>query len=293
VCFAFRFASLLALLIFLLGTGSAQNLSPTAASVEVQLQVSWWPDAASDHPRVIVVRLDPLQGGEPAQTVRVSESSTAIIRVAPGRYQLTTISPLISARQAFGWSIELPLVSPINNVRLSPENAVRLARGDDLNAAALSGSLPRPVSAASSSDADARRQITALLDKWVNSWGSRNLSAQLSCYGLRLTSYLQQGSVSREQVRQQRQQQLRAYTVQHLELSNLEIQIAGPQATATAIKSWTFSNSEVVSHGRSLIHLGLAKIDSGWLITSEQEYAAPANFSASPRGVLVSNSDVR
>jgi hypothetical protein len=246
--------------------------------------MSWWTDSGHKYPVVALVRLDPLDVTGPAQTLRVSESSTSVIRLAPGRYQLTTTSPLSYNRQSYGWSIELPLIAPVNHVRLSQENAVRLAPqvgiepGIPYATDAPGGRSTKP----HGDEADDRAQITALLTRWVASWKSRSLQAQMSCYGPRLANYLQQGSVSREQVQRQKQKMLQLYKVTRLYLSSIELNLHGSEAVATGVKSWDFRNDEVDSRGRSLVSLGLAKLDSRWVIISEQEYTIPAAVSTKP-----------
>jgi hypothetical protein len=239
-----------------------------------------WPTApGSPLPLTAWVRLDPLDRPGPAPTLRVSESSITILQLAPGRYQLTTTTPLTYNQQAYGWSIELPLVSPVNHVRLSQENAVRLARDNGIEPAITAASAARNGTSAETfeDDADARAQIMSLLNRWVSSLKSRNLKAQMACYAPRLSNYLQQGSVSRNRVEMQKQKMLRLYTqIRRLQLSNVEISVQGPEAAATVIKSWDFSNNEIDSRGRRLVNLRLIKIDSRWMITSEQEYAVPA-----------------
>jgi hypothetical protein len=128
----FRCACTSVLLIMLPWLGSAQVATPEPPRVEVRLEMSWPTAPGSPLPLTAWVRLDPLDRPGPAPTLRVSESSITILQLAPGRYQLTTTTPLTYNQQAYGWSIELPLVSAVNHVRLSQENAVRLARDNGI-----------------------------------------------------------------------------------------------------------------------------------------------------------------
>ena len=258
---------------------SAQVATPEPPRVEVRLEMSWPTAPGSPHPQTAWVRLDPLDRPGPALTLRVSESSTTILRLPSGRYQLTTTTPLTYNQQAYGWSIELPLVSPVNHVRLSQENAVRLARDNGLEPAitAASAALNSHSADTLEDDADARAQIMSLLNIWITSLKSRSLKMQMACYAPRLVNYLQQGSLTRKQVEMQKQKMLRLYTqIRRLQLSNVVISVQGSEAVATVIKSWDFSNNEIDWRGRTLVDLGLSKINSGWMITSEQESAVPA-----------------
>jgi ketosteroid isomerase-like protein len=212
--------------------------------------------------------------------------------LAPGRYQLTTTAPLTYNGQAYGWSIELPLTAPVNYVRLSQENAVRLAPQNGIEPALREATLAQGTAGSKpgGDEAEARAQINALLNRWVASVKSRSLQTQMSCYAPQLTSYLQQGSLSRAQLEARKQKMLTAYTSTHLDLSNIELSIHGSQAVANAIKSWDFSNNEVDSRGRTLLSLGLAKLDGRWLIISEQEYAVPAPSRNAPPRLAASTS---
>jgi len=256
-----------------------------ATPVEVRVQMSWWTD--SNHPRSAIVRLDPLDGSGPGQSLRVSESSTTIVRVAPGRYQLTSTTPLTYARQAYGWSIELPLVAPVNYVRLSNENAVRLAPQNGLEPALNASNLPKNALQLDGvqGESEARAQIMTLLNSWITSFKARNLTAQMACYAPKMANYLEQRGLSRDNLQRQKARTFRVYSqIRRLELSNVELTIHGSRAFTTAVKSWDFSNIDADWHGRTQVSLGLAKIDSHWVIVSEQESAVPTErLQAQPR----------
>jgi hypothetical protein len=260
---------------------SAQTPNPSSKTVEVRFQLSWWADLGTAYPRAVNVRLDPLDGSGQSQILRLSESSTIIARVVPGRYQLTSITPLSYQHSAYGWTIELPLIAAVNYVALSQENAVRIAPGTELEPVVAGASARTATADETKSDAE----IAALLNRWVGSIKSRSLNAQMSCYAPQLANYLQAGSVSRGQVELQKKKMFNVYTsIRRLELADIDITLHGTRAVANAVKSWDFSNGEADWHGRTLVSFGLERIDSHWVITSEQEYAASTpTVQAQPR----------
>ena len=277
VIHAFWCAASEALLLVMAMLAPAQDKTAAVTTVEVRLQISWWMEQPREHPLVASVALQPLDRKGDPQNLRLSENITSIVRVAAGRYQIVTTSPMVINGRAYGWSIEVPLVSPVNYVRLSQENAVRLSMDDVIETAAN----PRaraPGSAASrgTTDADAPVQITALLNRWISSFKSRNLQAQMSCYAPRLAIYREQRDVSREQVRLQKGRLLRLYTqIRRFELSEVDITMDAGRATVSAVETWNFTNDEVVWRGRALINFELAKNNSSWVITSERELPIP------------------
>jgi hypothetical protein len=256
---------------------AAQDQTAQAGIVEVRIQISWSMESPGGHPLLALVTLQPLDRVGAPQNLRINESSASVVRIAAGRYQLITTSPVVIKGQAYGWSIELPLVAPVNYVRLSQENAIRLNVGDVIETAVPNLSLPSATPAASRVATDhARVQITDLLDRWVTSLKSRNLKAQMSCYAPRLATYYQKRNVSREQVRAQKRKLFRLYTqIRRLELSDVDLEIGPAQATATAVERWNFSNDEIDWKGRALIDFGFEKTNSRWAITSEQKRPIP------------------
>lgn len=251
------------------------------APVELRVQLSWYDPAPDARPRATTFVLQPLDSPGAAQTLRVSESATAIVRLPPGRYQLTTTDPLMVNGQAYGWSIELPLVAPTNDLRLSQENAVRVALPAGVFAASSAGSasVAQPGNSPAVADEDtARRQIMALLDLWVDSLKLRNLQVQMSCYAPQLKTYLQQANVSRRQVQQLKQSQLRRYpAIRQLSLSNVVVKWKDGEAQVTALKTWNFSGSDASWEGQAIIQFDLVRTGARWLIESEREQLVPYN----------------
>ena len=267
---AFRCTAIEAILLVMTTLAAAQDKTPVPTTVEVRVQMGWLVDPSRKHPLVALVALEPLDRKGDPQSLRISENTTVIVRVAAGRYQLMTTSPMVTNGRAYGWSIEVPLVAPVNYIRLSQENAVWLDMDDAIEAAASPGArLP-------ATDADAPVQITALLKRWIASFKSRNLQAQMSCYAPRLTVYHEQRNVSREQVQLQKGRLLRLYTqIRRFDLSEVDIKMDAGRATVSAIETWNFANDEVVWRGRALIDLELAKNTFRWVIASERERPIP------------------
>ncbi len=266
---AFSRTAIEALLLVMATLGAAQDKTPVTTTVEVRVEMSWLIEPSREHPLVAFVALEPLDRNGDPQSLRISENTTGIVRVAAGRYQLVTTSPMVINGRAYGWSIEVPLVAPVNYIRLSQENAVWLDMDDAIEATNPGVRVP-------ATDTDAPAQITALLKRWVASFKSRNLRAQMSCYAPRLAVYRERRNVSREQVQLQKGRLLRLYTqIRRFDLSEVDIKMDAGRATVSAVETWNFTNDEVVWRGRALIDLELAKNNSRWVITSERERPIP------------------
>lgn len=269
-----------AVMLTLVESAIAQSQPPNTSNAIVKLRVrlSWWSSSSRIGPLRTTVTLQPLDTNGPASTVQVREGATAVIELPRGRYQLTTISPMVVDRQAYGWSIELPLVESTNELQLSQENAVRLSQAEISNAGDIS-LLPAPGTGASgkrdTSDADTRTQISALLSRWTSSLKSRDLKAQMACYAPQLATYSRQHNVSRERVRQDKQSFLLRYPkIRRLDLSNIQITTEGSQPEATAVKTWSFGGGETEWRGQVTIYFMFQKVNGRWAISSEREHLA-------------------
>ncbi len=258
-------------------------------NVEVRLELSWF--KGSSHLREATVILQPLTTkGEP-QRIRVVESITSVATLPPGRYQLTTVEPLVNNRQPYGWSIELPLLAAVNTVRLSPENAVRLHAGDFVQPEVVPGKRPSITPVSSGLNADARQMITALLDRWAASLRSRNLNSLMACYAPTLATDNGRTNVSREQVQAAKRDLLRTYDhVERFDLSNIELSPEGTTLHATAVKSWSFSNADVVSRGRSRVYFEFVQVNSRWAIASESDQPLPSRVTATQSASVTDSS---
>ncbi len=265
-----RWCTLLFALMLTSTLDALAQANPTkAATVELRIQLDW-SAPSSAHPATIV--LAPADHTGVAR--ELSLTSDVTLKVPPGRYQLTTTTPLVIDRQAYGWNVELALFDPVNDIRLSQENAVKLARGDVIEPAATHTFSPMPVAVTpdATTGVNARAQIAALLNRWVASSRARDLRAQMSCYAPQLARYLQQRNVSSFQVQAEKRKQLELYTqVRRFGLSDISLTLDGAQAAATAVKTWDLTNHEVESRGNAVVHFEFAQVGSRWVITSEWE----------------------
>jgi hypothetical protein len=277
VLHAFGYAAIQALLLVVSTHAAAQGPTGVASTVEVRVQMSWWMESSRGHSLVASVALEPLDRKGNPQDLRISENTTSIVRIPAGRYQVMTTSPMVINGRAYGWSIEVPLVAPVNYIRLSQENAVRLSMDDAIEAAKIPNAKRTGLAASrGATDSDAPVQISALLNRWIKSIKSRNLQSQMSCYAPRLASYREQRNVSREQVQFQKRRLLRLYPqIRRFELSDIDVRMDAGRATASAVESWNFANDEVNWRGRALISFEFARNNSGWVITSEREQLIP------------------
>ncbi len=254
-------------------TAQSQPPNPSNAIVKLRIQLSWSGESSRAGPLRTTVTIQPLDSNGAADMVQVREGAPTVVELPRGRYQLTTISPTVIKGQAYGWSIELPLVESINELQLSQENAVRISPADIANAGAIS-LVPEPAAGGSvRPDADTRAQISALLSRWTSSLKAHDLRAQMSCYAPQLTTYLRQHNVSRERVRQEKQSFFLRYPkIRQFDLSNLQITTAGSQPEATAVKTWSFGGGETEWRGQAIIHFTFQKVEGRWAISSEQEH---------------------
>src|SRR6516225_5889188 len=92
---AFRCAAIEALILVIAAFAAAQDQTAAAAIVEVRVQISWSMERSGGHPLVALVTLEPLDRIGAPQNLRISESSTSVVRIAAGRYQLITTSPVV------------------------------------------------------------------------------------------------------------------------------------------------------------------------------------------------------
>ncbi len=261
-----------AMMLALAESATAQS-KPTApnTTVELRIELTWWSASSGGGPRKTTMTLQSLDSNETTNTVQVSEGVTTIIRLRRGRYQLTTINPVVVNGQAYGWSIELPLVESTNQLRLSQENAVRLSSAG--MAYEQNVLLGPPTAVTPTAGDDTRAQISALLSRWTASLKSHDLKGQMSCYAPRLATYFRQHNVSRERVEQDKQNLFQRYpSIRRLELSNIQITNKAGQPEATAVKTWIFSGGEADWRGQAITYFSFQKVRGRWTISSETEH---------------------
>jgi hypothetical protein len=223
-------------------------------------------------PRQTTIRLQPLDWKSEPASGNVSEDATTVVKLPPGRYQVTSMQPVPVNGNHVGWDLEVPVIEPVNKLRLSQENAVRVSpfgvgeteQGD--NAAA-----PSTSPSEGSVDSGTRAQIEELLKRWTSSLQARDLETQMSCYAPRLDTYFRSHNVSREEVRQDKQRFLQRYPeIRQLSLSNVQINTRSGNPEVTALKSWDFGGRKDWV-GQVITHLTLEREDGRWVISSERE----------------------
>ena len=270
-----------ALLLASATNAAAQAVQPNPPTVEVRIHLTWDP-ALNSHESAVVV-IEPATHSTAPQQLRLTPSSGATVRLAPGRYQLTTTTPLVIGHQAYGWNIELALFDPVNNIQLSQENAVRLAAGDVIEPASphLQTANAPATMPDSSTAVDARSQLLALLNRWTDSLRARDLRTQMSCYAPHLPRYLERRNVSWTQLQTQKRRLFDLYTqIRVLNLSDIDLTISQDQAEATAVMKWDFTDHEVESRGNAQVNFEFEQIGSRWLITSEWQGPPPERLNS-------------
>jgi hypothetical protein len=246
-----------------------------AGQVAVRISVaSWGSRLAKPVPETTMI-LRPLSLPGAPQTITVKAGEVKALTVPPGRYQLTTTTPLQMDGQSYGWDLELPLTQSVNDVELSLSNAVVL------NAMPQPANLPsaevkeiQPVTPAGSSvpaDEDTRVQITALLHKWVEAVKARDLDAQMSCYAPQLTTYYLRHNVPRSEIRLDKKRFFQRYPqIREIKISNLKI-TGSDQPEATFLKTWNFGGIGSDWRGQVTSHLSFTRASGKWVISSESE----------------------
>jgi hypothetical protein len=209
------------------------------------------------------------------QTITVRASEVKVIKLTPGRYQLTTTAPLQVDGRSYGWDLELPLTQSTNNVELSLSNAVVLnAPPPPALAPDVSARDVKPLATATPSlpaDETTRVQITALLHKWIESIKTRDLNGQMLCYAPQLTTYLQKHDVPRSEIRLDKKRFFERYPqIREIKISNLKI-TGSDRPEATFLKTWNFGGVKSDWRGQVISHLAFSKEHGTWVISSERE----------------------
>ena len=121
--------------------------------------------------------------------------------------------------------------------------------------------------------ASARSEVTTLMNSWAESLSKQDLNSNMRFYADRLDSYYQLGSVSREQVRANRQAIFSRYSSStNVQLSNVSIVVdpSGTKATVTYDNAYNWRGGPKYLTGKSHNMMVLSKFGSQWLITSER-----------------------
>jgi hypothetical protein len=132
---------------------------------------------------------------------------------------------------------------------------------------------PTPTPTPTPDTASARSDVLALMNSWAESLRKQDLSSNTRLYAERLDSYYQLGSVSREQVRANRQAIFNRYSSStNVQLSNISVEIdsSGTRATVSYDNSYNWRGGPKYLTGKSHNMMVLSKFGSQWLITSEK-----------------------
>ncbi|HEY0379675.1 MAG TPA: nuclear transport factor 2 family protein [Pyrinomonadaceae bacterium] len=119
----------------------------------------------------------------------------------------------------------------------------------------------------------ARSEVMTLMSAWAESLRRQDVGANVSLYADRLDSYYQRGSVSREQVRSDRQAIFsKFYSSTDVQLDNISIELdpSGTEARVTYDNSYDWRGGSRYLVGKSHNAMTLSKQGSRWLITSEE-----------------------
>ena len=247
--------------------------APGNKTVQLRIELEL-PDAPlHGPPRKATVILRPLDGQANPQKIDVSDVATTEVTLPLGRYEITSTEPVEVGGQAYGWDVEVPVTEPVNELRLSQENAVRVSDTEAEAEPAVVTTAPPPGNGETENapGPEVRAQIQTLLQRWTSSLRDHNLNEQMSCYASRLTAYFRQRDVTQDYVRRDKQRFLERYPqVRHLSLSDVRIFQVGDRPEVTALKTWSFGgNKEWI--GQAITHLQLEKENGRWVIVSERE----------------------
>ena len=111
------------------------------------------------------------------------------------------------------------------------------------------------------------------MSSWAESLRRQDVGANLRLYADQLDAYYQRGSVSREQVRADRQAIFsKFYSSTDVQLDNINVELDpdGTEARVTYDNSYNWRGGSRYLSGKSRNAMTLSKSGSRWLITSEQ-----------------------
>lgn len=124
-----------------------------------------------------------------------------------------------------------------------------------------------------SDTAVARAEVIAVMNSWAESLRRQDLNANMSFYADDLDAYYQLGSISRDQVRANRQAIFtRYYSSTNVQLSNIDVEIdsTGTTATVRYDNAYNWRGGPKYLVGKSRNEIELSKEGSRWLVTSEK-----------------------
>jgi hypothetical protein len=138
------------------------------------------------------------------------------------------------------------------------------------------GNLSAPLPSIDASSGDGALQ--AALARWVSSFRSRDINAQVACYSPHVRTYFHRRNVTREQILRDKTRDwsriasIRKYTVTPLSTTN-----EGSDRRAILVrKHWdTITPRGTISSGADIERLTFRKLAGEWKIVDEQEIKVP------------------
>jgi hypothetical protein len=139
-------------------------------------------------------------------------------------------------------------------------------------AAAPAVAAPVPAAPVKPDPAEDKRQIEALLGRWISTLRARDLEAHVACYAPRVAPFLDGSDVRISQVRREKELRLkRIGPIRRLEISGLSYgELADDRAVVTLQKEWDVAPPNPTS-GAENEKLTLRRVDGQWKIAGEEE----------------------
>ncbi|HTM51141.1 MAG TPA: hypothetical protein VL285_20740 [Bryobacteraceae bacterium] len=139
-------------------------------------------------------------------------------------------------------------------------------------AASAAVSAPVPAAPVKPDPAEDKRQIEALLGRWISTLRARDLEAHVACYASRVAPFLDGQAAQIAQVRREKELLLkRIGPIRRLEISDLAYgELAGDRAVVTLRKEWDVAPPNPTS-GVEDEKLTLQRVDGKWKIAGEEE----------------------
>jgi hypothetical protein len=217
------------------------------------------------------------------------------VRIAPGRYQVSTERAVNWGSRWAMWDIEVPVTDPVNELHLGEQNAITFTQEPEQEANAKRVSktkvsklrasnparlaqtknsaidyIPPPV-ALSSPATPLEAAIVKVLEKWIRAVEQRDLDLLMSCYAPTLSRYFLHKNVSWEDVKLDKQRFFQKFSkIRKLEIRDLRISPTLQGTEARLTKSWDFGG-DINFSGEVVSQLVFQSYDGQWLISAERE----------------------
>ncbi|MDQ6676205.1 MAG: hypothetical protein M3Z09_02795, partial [Acidobacteriota bacterium] len=149
----------------------------------------------------------------------------------------------------------------------------RPAHKTETKPAAGTQPVPVPDIAVAPAQQSARAQITAVLNKWVDSTRERNVAEQVECYAPVVDQLFGAKAVSSQQLRREKERVFSMIgNVERFEINNVTLNRITPSwAVVSFDKSWSFPSRHFA--GSTKEEMVLRPFHGEWKISSEREIA--------------------